>query len=324
MLPPGDGAPAGRRSNGLPSVEWGALVDLDPRLSEALLQSLAAEGVAAFVEPAHDVDTYTRATVLPKRPLDRLWVDPAQADVARGVVSSEVADLTALLAEEQPGMTAHGLVRPVPRTAATRVLPPPELPERPTRLSAERLEPQPQPQPEAGSEAGSGSESPPATLSDDEIFRQIVAGFDDEVADPVARWPVAEDLGEQAGDRRSDPAPHRADDTEKAPKPAADNDTTNEGELPDWVEPAALEDHGHYVPPPPPPFPKLRLRTLGALLMCLVGLVLLFIPFRVGLSDDVITTLFGLVLLTGGAALLVASMRDAPSTGSGPDDGAVV
>src|SRR3954468_11585759 len=44
--------PRGRRDNGLASAEWGALVDLDPRLSEALLDSLAAVGVAAYVEPA--------------------------------------------------------------------------------------------------------------------------------------------------------------------------------------------------------------------------------------------------------------------------------
>src|SRR6476661_3578960 len=107
--------PDGRRDNGLQAPEWGALVDVDPRLSEALLDSLAAEGVAAYVEPATDLDSWTRAASLPKRPLDRLWVDPAQAELARGVVSSEVADLTALLAEDEPGATAAGLVRPVPR-----------------------------------------------------------------------------------------------------------------------------------------------------------------------------------------------------------------
>ena len=45
-------APSGRRDNGLHSADWGALVDLDPRLSEALLSSLASADVPAFVEPA--------------------------------------------------------------------------------------------------------------------------------------------------------------------------------------------------------------------------------------------------------------------------------
>ena len=105
--------PAGRRDNGLPSSEWGALVDLDPRLSEALLSSLADAGVAAYVEPAGGQHAITRASQLPARPLDRLWVDPVRADAARAVVFAEVSDLTTLLAEQEPGATAHGLVQPV-------------------------------------------------------------------------------------------------------------------------------------------------------------------------------------------------------------------
>ncbi len=118
----------GRRANGLQAADWGALVDLDPRLSEGLLARLAEAGVAAYVEPASTVDRLHRAVVMPGRPLDRLWVDPARADSAREVVAAEVADLTALLAEDDPSADAGGLVQPVPRTAAPRVLPPPALP----------------------------------------------------------------------------------------------------------------------------------------------------------------------------------------------------
>lgn len=172
----------GRRDNGLSANEWGALVDLDPRLSEPLLDSLAAEGVPAYVEPASDLDSYTRASVLPHRPMDRLWVDPARADLARGVVASEVADLTALLAEVEPGESVDGLVRAIPRTAAVRVLAAPEIPQTPT---------------------------------DDEVFAQIVAGFSTEAGDPVPRWPVTEDV--EPGKkpplrRRSDTATERGDE----------------------------------------------------------------------------------------------------------------
>lgn len=285
--------PDGRRSNGLPSAEWGALVDLDPRLSEALLDSLAAEGVAAYVEPARDLDSYTRATVLPKRPLDRLWVDPSRADLARGVVASEVADLTALLAESEPGATAHGLVRPVPRTAATRVLSPPDLPGPGASLS-----------PDAPPVGGA------ATPSDDELFAQIVAGFAQESTDPVPRWPVSEDLGEPAA--REEPVRRRRTD---APEPVEP--------LPGWVEPEALADEGHFEPPPPPKVPRPRLRTLLAVSMVLLGLVVVLAPFRIGLDDSPIFLVLGLVLTGGGASLLVAWMRDAPGH-SGPDDGAVV
>ena len=125
------GPPSGRRDNGLPSAAWGALVDLDPRLSEALLSRLAGADVAAFVEPAAGHASWTRAAQLPDRPLDRLWVDPVKAETARQVVSAEVADLTALLAEREPGATAHGFVQAVPRSAAARVLEPPSLPDPP-------------------------------------------------------------------------------------------------------------------------------------------------------------------------------------------------
>jgi len=283
-LPPG-----GRRDNGLPSAEWAALVDLDPRLSEALLESLAAEGVAAYVEPASDIDGYTRATTLPKRPLDRLWVDPARADLARGVVTSEVADLTALLAEEEPGATAHGLVRPVPRTAAARVLLPPDLPT-PGPTSAEA-----------------------ARTTDDELFQQIVAGYERPSTDPVPRWPVSEDVGE---------AP--PDDRDQGRQPRRSESPYGGEALPGWLEPAALADESHFEPPSPPKIPRPRLRTVLGATLLLLGFTTLFAPNQIGLDDSAIYVVLGLLLTGGGAGLLVASMRDAPPTGSGSDDGAVV
>ena len=48
--------------------------------------------------------------------------------------------------------------------------------------------------------------------------------------------------------------------------------------LPDWVEPEALEDDGHYVPPPPPPVPRLSPRKLAAALTLVAGLLLMFAP----------------------------------------------
>ncbi|MCU1601038.1 MAG: hypothetical protein JWO22_1747 [Frankiales bacterium] len=283
----------GRRDNGLPSTEWGALVDLDPRLSDSLLESLAAEGVPAYVEPARDVDSYTRATTLPKRPLDRLWVDPAQADLARACVTAEVIDLAALL---EPGTSPSGLVRPVPRTAAARVLAPPELPS--TAISPI--------QPPVGGDA---------LPSDDELFRQIVAGFSSESGDPVPRWPVAEDVDSDAPPSSDAPRRRRTDRSSAA--------SEVEG-LPSWVEPAALEDDGHYEPPAPPKVGRPRGRTVMSLLMVVVGFLAIFAPTLVLLTDDPLSLVFGLALTVGGAALLVMSMRDAPPTDSDPDDGAVV
>ncbi|MBC7373217.1 MAG: hypothetical protein H7323_04430, partial [Frankiales bacterium] len=180
--------PPGRRDNGLPSASWGALVDLDPRLSEALLASLAEAGVAAYVEPAGGHNALTRASQLPARPLDRLWVDPVRADQARAVVGAEVRDLTALLAEQEPGATAHGLVQPVPRSAGHRVLTPPDLPD-PPRAAPHQGPDQPSSAPPASPEP----EDP------DAVWQRIVAGYDQEAAHPVPPWPVSEDVDPPRG-----------------------------------------------------------------------------------------------------------------------------
>ena len=301
--------PAGRRGNGLPAADWGALVDLDPRLADGLLDRLASAGVPAYVEPAAAAgDPWPRAA-LPDRPLDRLWVDPEHAQVARTVVAAEVADLSALLAETEPGATAHGLVQPVPRHAARRVLTPPLLPGPPGPAPVA---------PEA--------DVPPAPLDDDEVFRQIVAGFDRTDDEPVGRWPAAED---------DDPAPGAAAETgtarrrpppvDRAPRRRRDDEA-----LPGWVEPDALEPDPDepvvdgYVPPPPPPAPRIAARTLGAIALVVLGLVLLFVPQAVGQGATAGTLLLGIALLGGGAAALVLRVRDAPPGDSGPGDGAVV
>lgn len=284
--------PAGRRGNGLQAADWGALVDLDPRLAEGLLDKLAGAGVAAYVEPATATDLFSRAS-LPERPLDRLWVDPEQAATARDVVAAEVRDLSALLAEGEPGATAHGLVQPVPRHAVRRVLPPPPLPG-------------PPPVPV----------QPAQPVDDDEVFRQIVAGFHAPSPDEVPRWPATEDTdAPDPGAARRRPPP-----VDRAPRRRRTDDA-----LPAWLEPDALEpdpDDDHFVPPPPPPVPRIRARTLAGVAVLVLGLVLLFVPQLVGLYSSPGVLLVGVALLAGGATLLVQQVRDAP--GSGPDDGAVV
>ena len=301
--------PPGRKDNGLPSADWGALVDLDPRLSEALLSSLAQAGVAAYVEPAGGQHAITRASQLPARPMDRLWVDPVRADAARAVVGAEVRDLTTLLAEQEPGATAHGLVQPVPRSGTHRVLPPPELPGPPA------VHAPPAPDIPAAPE-------PAAAVDPDEAFRSIVAGFDTASDHPVPPWPVSEDVDPPRPRRLPGSRPERSDEA-AAPRRRRGDDADA---LPAWVEPEAVEDEGHYVPPPPPPVPRLAPSRIAAVGAMLGGLLLLIAPgvldvfqlSRGGVSG------FGVLLLLGGAASLVLQMRDAPPTDSGPDDGAVV
>jgi hypothetical protein len=322
MDAPAPGPSSGRRGNGLPADAWGALVDLDPRLSEALLSSLAEAQVAAYVEPATGQVTWTRASELPARPLDRLWVDPRRADAARAVVVAEVADLTALLAEREPGATAHGLVQAVPRSAAARVLEPPALPGPPARRSPSDLR-----QPGAGPAVRATDPPPAPTDPDDtdEVWRQIVAGFSSETAPgPVPPWPVDEDVEPPRGrtwtsrpERAGDDAPRRR----RTDRPAAETDPA--APLPGWVEPEALEDDGHYVPPPPPPVPRLAPQKLAAAVTLLAGLLLMFAPGLLLQPRTAGVVMFGALLTVGGAGALVWLMRDAPPN-AGPDDGAVV
>jgi len=146
---------------------------------------------------------------------------------------------------------------------------------------------------------------------DDEAFRQIVEGFAEDARDPVPRWPVSEDLEET-------PEPPTVDDPRSEPLPVPSSEP-----LPAWLEPAALEDEGHFVPPPPPRLPRVRLRTLGATLMLVAGFAVMLVPFQVGLDDTPPSFLLGMALAGGGAALLVAGLRDSDDD-RGPDDGAVV
>jgi hypothetical protein len=283
----------GRRSNGLQSADWGALVDLDPRLSEALLSRLAEADVAAYVEPALGSNDLTRASTHPDRPLDRLWVDPSRADAAREVVGAEVADLTALLAEQEPGATAHGLVQPVPRSAARRVLAPPPLPGRPA----------------------------PRADDPDEEFRRIVEGFSrDQDSSPVPPWPVVEDV--EGPPKRGFPS--RPESSGEVSRSRRRTDPQPDEGLPDWVEPDAVEDDGHYVPPPPPPVPQLAPQKVLAAVAVLVGVLLMFAPQLLLQDRTGFVGLMGLLVTAGGAGALIWLMRDAPPTDRGPDDGAVV
>lgn len=161
----------GRRDNGLAAADWGALVDLDPRLSDSLLRRLAEAGVAAYVEPAGGVDTVHRAATLPARPLDRLWVDPDRAEAARTVINALTGELD-----------GQELVSAVPRGSARRVLSPPRL----------------------------GS-APDPVDDDAMFEQIVAGFHTTEKDPPVPHWPVEEDLGgaPTAATDAQERAPHR-------------------------------------------------------------------------------------------------------------------
>ncbi|MEV0898090.1 DUF308 domain-containing protein [Actinoplanes sp. NPDC049802] len=77
------GARRGRRDNGLDAADYAVAGDVDPRIGEHLLDVLAAGGIAAYLQPTADLNPILRATTLPARPIDRLYVDRTRLDTAK-------------------------------------------------------------------------------------------------------------------------------------------------------------------------------------------------------------------------------------------------
>ena len=152
------------------------------------------------------------------------------------------------------------------------------------------------------------------------IWRQIVASYEADTADPVPRWPVVEDTdspGHAAGPD-ADTDPDRPRWRRVGDPGAAAADPLLPGELP----PELPDEEEHYVPPPPPPVPRLSRQALLALALLLIGLVLVFAPGQVGLEQGA-GLLFGVVSILSGAGVLILRLRDSRSDDD-PDDGAVV
>ncbi|MGB9376475.1 MAG: hypothetical protein WCB04_03075 [Mycobacteriales bacterium] len=82
----------GRRNNGLGAVSFLSVGDVDPRVGEHLLDVLFVNGIAAYLQPTVDHDSFTRAVSLPGQPTDRLWVDRSRIREARQLVTSEVEE----------------------------------------------------------------------------------------------------------------------------------------------------------------------------------------------------------------------------------------
>ena len=83
-------------------------------------------------------------------------------------------------------------------------------------------------------------------------------------------------------------------------------------------------DDAHYVPPDPPPVPRPKRRTVVALLVLAVGLVMLVRPGLLQVAPDVVLVL-GIACLTGGFGLLIYGLRPRsadPDDADGWDDGA--
>jgi hypothetical protein len=273
------------RDNGFVARHYVPLADLDPRLADAMLDALRAEGIAAYVVPsAGELGGYLEVH-MPERPRDRLWVDREHHDRAA----------TLLIAHSE----RHATPEPV---------------------------------------------DPP-----DDVWAQLVAGFDLPAYEGPIPWPAAEDLPADAehpsaGDAEvqqtlpldgfllldptvaddGSPVPRRivrpaeaGPDTDRGPDADRGGVSARSGEY----DPSSILDE-HFVPEPPPPLPRLRRGTRWALASILVGVVLI-----VGrtFSDAIPSAVaIGVLAIVGGFVGLVAMMGEDRPSDSDPDDGAVV
>jgi hypothetical protein len=79
----------GTRDNGLRCAAYTVVADLDPRVADALLETLRDAGIAAYAGPAPGVTGGYMETRLPSRPVDRLWVDEQLVEQARRIIDTE-------------------------------------------------------------------------------------------------------------------------------------------------------------------------------------------------------------------------------------------
>lgn len=136
-------------------------------------------------------------------------------------------------------------------------------------------------------------------------FDRIVAGWRREKS--VPSWPDDVDATPQEA---TEPRPEPTPAAPRAPAPA------------DPAEDAA-HDGDHFIPPEPPPLPPVGPPALVGLGLLALGLVLVTVPWWIGVPQTYGLPL-GLVTLAGGLGWLVLRLWPDPPTrdGDGGDDGA--
>lgn len=308
------------RGNGLDAESYKPLTDLDPGFADDMLGVLRTEGVAAYVTPLDE-----------EPDLLRLWVDAAATSRARALLrrAREEAEERAEAAEEaaQGADPETAADTPVDASAdstgdATDAAVDPSA-DATGDASAEKTADSPGNAKAATASAGT------ATPDEDELWAQIVAGFDTEVADPVPRWPVAEDVndgGTGAGGRKGGNVKRPGDGSFRvgvvSPGP---RDWSPADERPEDSEPDELDEdpEAHFVPAPPPPLPKTDLATKMAWLALLGGPLFLLAVVLLGQPIGEWTTFLAIAVCGGGFIALVSRLRQEHDEDD-PDDGAVV
>jgi hypothetical protein len=279
----------GRRDNGLDAAEYAAAGDVDPRVGEHLLDVLALQGIAAYLQPAVDLNPVTRNAMMPSRPTDRLFVDRAHLSTAQDYLSQ--------LAEPRAGKN-----------------PAPPAPD-PTAAPVRR---------DPTGAAGGRPRGPAGDGRDDEVddaWAQIVAGYNADVDAGAVSWPEAENLSTD----RHDEEPEDAATAVRVPRPVQDQPSlltaldTFGTDLPDEPD----DDEG-YTPPPPPPLPRISKYAVIGILAVVAGFVLFLKPSLLPIDPDV-SMLIGFTGILAGFGTLVWRLRPGGDEDDyDPDDGARV
>lgn len=272
-----------RRGNGLTAEEYTPLADLTVDLADAVLAALREAGVAAYVASVH---TPGRETPESGEPGQRLYVDAT----ARG--RAEYVLMDRLPGPREPGAETDGGDPAGPAGGGADLA---EV------ADAARVD---------DDEAPAGAEDAPASTRDeDAIWREIVAGFDQD-APGSPSWPDRENI-QDAGPRITAARiirPAEPPLSPREPEPDADDDS---------------DDEGHYVPPPPPPLPQADPVTKFAWIALAGGPLYLLLTAILQWDVPGWAAFMAVAAFVGGFVTLVLRMGD-ERRDDGPDDGAVV
>ncbi|GLW97194.1 hypothetical protein [Microtetraspora sp. NBRC 16547] len=144
---------------------------------------------------------------------------------------------------------------------------------------------------------------------EDEVWRQIVASFNEKAEDTSAGqpWPDRENVPDEPAEEEKE-----EEDTEAVPTPG-------QGQAGD-----SADDGDHYVPPPPPPLPRADGVAKAAWAALFGGPAYLLLAALLGWPMDGWIVFTAVAAFIGGFVALVVRMGDSPPADSGWDDGAVI
>jgi hypothetical protein len=146
---------------------------------------------------------------------------------------------------------------------------------------------------------------------EDEVWRQIVASFNDTAERDSAEqpWPDSENVP--------------AEPTRRVVKPS--EELEEDFDDPEDKQDDEEEEEGHFVPPPPPPLPKLDLPTKLAWVALFGGPAYLLVAAMASWHMEGWALFTAVAAFIGGFVALVVRMGEGPpGNDSGWDDGAVL